>query len=142
MPKNSGKKPKHILAAQPTQTGRIERQVSTQDLPPHFSLEHLHPSYGINDCGKDDKAAFAERICELGKMTWASIQASHKHSFGSEIIKTIKLPKPACIGDRAILAFRYSGKKPMVGFRDGRVLNIVWIEQQFGDVYDHGGKHN
>ncbi len=137
MPKNKGKKPKQIQAVLPTQTGRIDRQESTQDLPPLFSLEHLHPSYGINVCEKDDKAAFAERICELGKMTWRSIQASHRHSYGSEIIKSVKLPKPSCLGDRAVLAFRYSGKKPMVGFRDGRVLNIVWIERQFGDVYDH-----
>jgi hypothetical protein len=142
MPKQQSKKPKQIQSELPQQTGRIPRQESTQNLPPLFSLEHLHPSYSINLCEKDDKVAFAERICELGKMTWASIQASHKHSFGSEIIRNVNLPKPACIGDRAIIAFRYSGKKPMVGFRDGRVLNIVWIERQFGDVYDHGGKHN
>jgi hypothetical protein len=141
MPKNRDfKKPKKIQVAEPVQTGRIERQESTEHLPPLFSLQHLQSSYGIDACEKNDQAAFAERICKLGQLSWQTIHQAHKHSVGCETIKpnSIKPPKPDCIGDRAILALRYSGNKPMVGFKDGRVLNILWIERQFGDVYDHG----
>ena len=102
--------------------------------------EHLHPSYGIDACEKDDQAAFAERICKLGKLSWKTIHLADKHSVGSETISpnSIKTTKPDCIGGRPLLALRYSGKKPMVGFRDGRILHILWIERQFGELYDHG----
>lgn len=38
-----------------------------------------------------------------------------------------------------VLAFRYHGKRPMVGIRVDRVLHVLFIERQFGDLYDHGG---
>ena len=37
-----------------------------------------------------------------------------------------------------VMVFRYSGKLPMVGVRNGRVYHVLAIEAKFGDVYDHG----
>ena len=35
------------------------------------------------------------------------------------------------------LAFRYHDKLPMVGPRIGDTFHILWIEANYGDVYDH-----
>ena len=39
--------------------------------------------------------------------------------------------------DVPLLAFRFSGPKPMVGFRTDAVFNIVWLDRDFS-VYNHG----
>lgn len=44
----------------------------------------------------------------------------------------IKEAKPACITpDVTLIAFRFWGKAPMVGFRDGRTFHIVWLDVDF-----------
>jgi len=35
------------------------------------------------------------------------------------------------------MAFRYMGKLPMLGVRVREVFHLLWVERQFGDVYDH-----
>lgn len=35
------------------------------------------------------------------------------------------------------MAFRYHGKRPMLGVRINEVFHVLWIERQFGDVYAH-----
>jgi len=36
------------------------------------------------------------------------------------------------------LVLRYSGKLPMAGVRVRDVYHILWIEPNFGHLYDHG----
>ena len=39
--------------------------------------------------------------------------------------------------DVNLLAFRFSDKAPMIGFRRGATFFIVWLDHQF-KLYDHG----
>jgi hypothetical protein len=45
---------------------------------------------------------------------------------------------PAITEDVDILAFRFCGKAPMVGFRLDEVFFVVWLDRGF-TLYDHGG---
>lgn len=36
-----------------------------------------------------------------------------------------------------LLAFRFSGKKPMVGYRIRNIFYVLWFDAAF-ELYDHG----
>jgi hypothetical protein len=107
---------------------------------PKFSLEHLRKSHCISNCTKDEKAALADRLHELSQLTWQQIAQCSRKGQGSEIIARSSIGEdsiPACITeDSNIIAFRFFGNAPMVGFRDAEVFFIVWLDRAF-DLYDH-----
>lgn len=73
-------------------------------------------------------------------MTWAEINIAPRHGSGHEIISrgAIKFSVPAHITeDVNLLAFRFHGKAPMVGYRDGAIFYAVWIDPHF-KLYNHG----
>jgi hypothetical protein len=43
---------------------------------------------------------------------------------------------PQNTGRFNIIAFRFSGKKPMVGYKEGHTFNVLWFDRAF-DVYQH-----
>ncbi len=118
--------------------------VDTFRLPPKFCLRQLRSGYSIPDCEKDEKAAFADRLFELSRLTWAQLLNAGRHGQGCE-----KIERSSIKGDRvpndisaevSLIAFRCIGLAPMVGYRtaDG-VFNILWIDRVF-TLYGHGKK--
>ena len=96
----------------------------------------MRPKYDITQCTKDEKAAFAERLYELSRNTWAALRQMPRMGQGWE-----KIDRSCITGDAVpesltddvqIIAFRCIGKAPMVGYRskDG-VFNILWIDRAF-----------
>ena len=130
-PKEAGQR----IRAQPSLS------ISPQQMRPKFCLEHLRKSHCLSNCTKDEKAALADRLHELSQLTWQQIVQAPKKGQGHEIISRNAIGKdviPALITeDTNIIAFRFFGKAPMVGFRDAEVFHIVWIDRAF-DLYDHG----
>lgn len=113
---------------------------STLQLRPKFSLEYLDRDFCLSCCTKDQKAALADRLHELSQLTWQQIMQADRHKQGCETIdrNAIKASIPACITeDVKILAFRFSGLAPMVGFRRNEVFFIVWLDRGFS-LYNHG----
>jgi hypothetical protein len=115
--------------------------IDTFHLPPKFCLRQLRNGYSLVDCEKDEKAAFADRLYELSRLTWAQINQAGRHGQGFE-----KIDRDAIKGDAVpdsisadvnIIAFRCIGLAPMVGYRsaDG-VFNILWIDRRF-TLYKH-----
>lgn len=108
-------------------------------LYPAVSLRYLKSSHCISNCTKDEQAAFANRIREMTQMTWAQIKQAPRHGLGHEKIAQLKHKLPSGAPDDAhALAFRFDGKKPMVGFRDGNIFYVVWFDRDFS-LYNHGG---
>ncbi len=73
-------------------------------------------------------------------MTWNEIICAQRHGMGFETISRdeIRRPMPAHItDDTTIIAFRFSGMKPMVGYRSQSMFHIVWFDRAF-TLYDHG----
>lgn len=108
---------------------------------PVFCFRHLHPNYSLEVCESEDRERLIERLYLLSKMSWQDIQLTNKHGFGSEKIKreAIKPAIPQQISDDVtfFLALRYNGKKPIVGYRNGSIFHLVYIDYNFS-VYNHG----
>ncbi len=112
---------------------------SPQQQRPLFSLEYLNNG-NYRSCEAEERAAFADTLHKLGQMTWAEISSSDRHKSGSEIIErnALRIPLPSHITeDVNIIAFRFSAMKPMLGYRDRRVLYILWLDRDF-KAYNHG----
>lgn len=114
---------------------------SYDGLTPVFCLRHLADGWSVSDCERDDRAAFAVTIEKLSKLTWQQIKGAPRHGVGAEKIAShsIKAPIPGSVTeDVQFLAFRFNGKKSMVGFRSGgsNVFHIIWLDPRF-KLYDH-----
>lgn len=116
------------------------KETPPEQLPPIFSLCHLDGDYCLTKCEKDDQAAFALKIHKLSKLTWSQIQSEHRHKLGYEKIPrhSLKASIPRFITeDVNLIAFRFSGKKPMVGYREKTIFYVIWLDRNF-TLYDHG----
>lgn len=115
--------------------------ISTDQQPPKFSLQYIHKDYCISLCQKEEKISFVNQIHLLSQKTWAEIRQAPRHGQGYEKIErtSIKSSIPSHITeDVNIIAFRFHGKAPMVGYRsaDG-TFYIIWFDRNF-TLYDHG----
>lgn len=104
-----------------------------------FSFEHFGgKSHGFDSESSEFKA-LVQHLKILSSMTWQEIQNSSRHKLGSETIPRgqIREPIPPCLPEKnAVLSFRYSGMKPFIGIRNGRVLDVLYIDPSM-DIYDH-----
>lgn len=106
---------------------------------PIFCFRHLC----INSKG-DHKFYFnfIERLNKLSNLSWTVINASQRHGFGTEKLPVtqIKPTLPQFISPdvKELLVFRANGdNRPFLGLRNGKIFHIVFIEEKFGDVYNH-----
>ena len=87
---------------------------------------------------------FLERLSKISTRTWSSAYTTNKHGIaGIEIIDAQSLNASARalvpVGiDRLIVMRAVGDNRPFLGYRDGNVFNVVFIEYNFGDVYNHG----
>ncbi len=85
---------------------------------------------------------FILRLKQLSELGWKQIQTSPKHSFGTEKIPVNKIkkdmPKFVTPDVENLIVFRASGdNRPFLGLRNGNIFHIIFIEEKFGDIYDH-----
>lgn len=118
------------------------KPVSDNDQRPVFSFEHMPQGSGwsVNCCQLEDRAQLSAKLYQLSSLTWMQISQAPRHGLGTEIIprNQIASPVPSSVTeDTSLLAFRFSGKKPMVGYRDGRVFHVLWLDWNFS-LYPHG----
>lgn len=108
---------------------------------PLFSFKYL-TEHSIKNCR--DGGFFLEfllRLKKLSELGWQEIAKSGRHGFGMEKIprEIIKHDIPPQITPEVpLFAFRATGSNlPFVGFREGRIFHIIFVETVFGDIYDH-----
>lgn len=84
---------------------------------------------------------FMKRLKNLSELGWNEIQTTQRHGFGMEKIpqEIIKPQLPTIITPEVrLFAFRAAvNNLPFVGFREGKIFHIIFIETTFGDIYDH-----
>lgn len=139
------KKHKKAITPQPViGWGKLKLPAVSDRLPdtaryPAFSLRHTQDKYCISKCDKEDKAAFADTIRILSAITWNEMASRGRHKNGYESIPQHRIraliPKMVT-KDTTLLAFRWSGMKPMVGFRDGHTFYVLWFDRDL-DLYPH-----
>jgi len=116
--------------------------ISPDKMPPIFSLK-INSDYCITSCTKEEKVQFALTLHRLSQSTWANLRQSGRRGTGYEKIdkKSIRATIPEDLTDDVdIIAFRFSDKKPMVGYRDAidrRIFHILWLDRKF-KLYNHG----
>ena len=114
--------------------------VPNSDLePPVFCLRYLDKKYGLDTCDKDERAALASTLNKLSQLTWSQLRLAPRHGVGYEIIdrSSFRVAIPQHITeDVNLIAFRFIGKAPMVGYKDEAIFRIVWLDRSFG-VYNH-----
>jgi hypothetical protein len=85
---------------------------------------------------------FLQRLQRLSCLSWNEIDRQPMHGYGTEEIPVEQLiPRPCFIikGREKLTVFRANtDNRVFLGFREGAVFNIVYIETRFGDIYDHG----
>jgi hypothetical protein len=104
-----------------------------------ISLRHLVGSHCISKCQKPDILSFADKVRMLTQKTWSELQQAPKHGLGFETIArtSLKVAVPKHVTPEVnILAFRFSGKMPMVGYKDGQTFHVLWFDREFA-VYPH-----
>ena len=107
---------------------------------PTFCLRHIDSHYCISSCDVNEKASFADTLRNLSQLTWSELRSSPHRGMGCEKIARDALKRPIPPGiteDVTFLAFRFHGKKPMVGYRVNEMFHIIWFDRDF-TLYDHG----
>lgn len=113
---------------------------SPERRPPVFSLQYVQPSHCLSNCTKDEKSALIDKIHRLSGLTWAEIKQKDRHKLGFEKIarSSIKTSIPSHLTpDVDLIAFRFDGMKPMVGYRREATFFILWLDRDFS-LYNHG----
>lgn len=145
MGKNKGKKKKtKFIKESEISVDKFQlNQIGLEDSPsyPIFSFKYLQ-DVSINKTNNHKLFYdFLIRLKKLSELGWKEINKSGKHSFGKEIIpqNMIKHQLPSIITPEVNLyAFRAKGDNhPFVGYRENNIFHILYIEANFGDIYDH-----
>ncbi|MDO8431953.1 MAG: hypothetical protein Q7S58_06025 [Candidatus Binatus sp.] len=120
--------------------GQQQPSVSTDQLPPIFALHQMNDGrYCLPSCQQSDQAQFARALLERSRLTWAQLKCAPRHGMGFEKIEPsqVRQSLPSSVTeDVNLIAFRFSGKAPMVGYRDGQVFHVLWLDHDFS-LYDH-----
>ena len=78
------------------------------------------------------------RHCQL---SWSELRLSPQHGLGYEQIPRhalrVSLPSHLTEDVQHLIAFRFAGNAPMVGYRVQAILYILWLDRDF-TLYDHG----
>jgi len=110
---------------------------SYMDEPPAFSFKHLQKSHCFSKCNAEEKRDFAESIYKRKELSWSQLVQGARHGLGSEkITQGLKVEVPPEFSGVQLIAFRFSGKKPMIGFRERDVFYVLWFDRDF-TVYAH-----
>jgi len=131
-----------------SESSRIKSHDSKKDTadssPPIFSLHHLSKDYCLSNCVADEKIAFADTLFKLSRLSWSDLRQAPRHGLGYEKISRSSFKNSKSIPNHVtedvnIIAFRFSGKKAMVGYRDPierKLFHIVWLDREFS-LYNH-----
>ena len=108
---------------------------------PKFCLHYLRRDFDVQALDPDGQAAFARTLQKLANSRWKELITAPRHGQGTEFIpsRQIRAPVPTKFQDaERFLVFRYHGLLPMAGVRVRDVYHVLWIEPEFGRLYDHG----
>ena len=103
-----------------------------------FSFQYIDKS-ALDDFEFSDFKALLDQFKILSTLTWKQIRQSGRHGLGTEKIDSsdISAKIPNIIDeDITLLAIRYKGKAPMIGFRERDIFHILWIDRTF-TLYKH-----
>jgi len=98
------------------------QEYDPDNMPPRFSFRLLikHHNFGFESLTKEQKVALANTLYQLSQCGWSELRRAHRHGKGYEQIErtSLKFKLPDGVPHNStIIAFRFFGKAPMLGFR-------------------------
>ena len=121
----------------------ISKEKSDELDYPIFSFKYLQDISYLESEDADFLAKFINRLHKLSILGWKGIRTSQRHSFGTEQLEYNQIkPKdkiPSFITpETKFTVFRAHGdNRPFLGIQDKNIFYIIFIEANFGDIYDH-----
>ena len=109
---------------------------------PIFCFKHLHKDYHLDKCISQEKQSFIEQIIYISQFSWQTLQSSPRHGIGCEKINinSLKSELPNSIkfteDINHLLAFRFYNKMPFIGYRNGFIFHVIFIDREF-KLYKH-----
>lgn len=82
----------------------------------------------------------SKRLKKICGTDWKTVNISQRHAIGCEKIPVTAIKKDLKLTREVtfLLAFRATGDNhTFLGFRDGNIFQVVYIEAEFGDIYNH-----
>ena len=109
-----------------------------------FGFKDLRDISYVN--AKNDSSYFVDFIQHLRRFcsfNWNDVRTTQRHGLGTESIDvaTLKENAKALVpsGLSKLLILRATGNNhAFLGYRDGNVFQVLFIEYKFGDIYNHG----
>lgn len=94
---------------------------------------------------KNDSAFFVDflgRLQKLSELDWNTVWTTHRHGLGTEMISKASLKQSARNlipedMDKLIVLRATGNNHAFLGFREGNVFQVLFIEYKFGDIYQH-----
>jgi len=119
----------------------VQEPIDYNKQPIIFSLERIiSGNYCFSKLIPEDKKQFAETIFKRRTITWEDLYKTQRHGLGNEKISvsSIKQEKPKFITEeiKDYLAFRFNGKKAMVGIRQKNIFYVLWFDHDY-TLYKH-----
>lgn len=108
---------------------------------PSLFLGLLEKGWCLEELSAEAGHSFAKSWQKRSRFTWAELASHGKHGLGSEKLPLNKIrpAAPRILGDeKEVLVFRYMENLPVAGIQFGDVFAPLWIEREYGDLYDHG----
>jgi len=100
---------------------------------PIFCFKYIQKDYSLEQCSTDEKVAFVEKLFKLSQLSWQEIEHTQKHGLGTEkiAITSISAGLPPIITREVkfLLALRFIGKKPFIGYRDRFLFHVIFIDR-------------
>ena len=107
---------------------------------PLLSTRFLQSGWGFGQMTDRMRREFLDKWHKRSLISWTEFVNHHRHGLGSEFIpkKEIKAQIPRQFQE--LTKFRVSRHQenlPFVGWKDGGIFYVLWIETKYGDLYSH-----
>jgi hypothetical protein len=106
---------------------------------PMLSFRHVRSGYCVEELTEKQRSDFLLKWFRRAKFTWAALGQHDKHALGYEFMpkKQIKPQLPEHLQQDKYMVFRHHQNLPVLGFKAGDTFYVLWIENEYGQVYDH-----
>lgn len=125
-----------------TQSNSIKEENILKINYPVFCFKYLEKVSIKNSKDHDFFYNFLIRLKKLSELGWKEIAKSDRKSYGTENIPLAQIhpSKPSFLTPdvNELICFRANGdNRPFLGFRNGNIFHVIFIEANFNDIYDH-----
>ncbi len=114
--------------------------VEADESYPVLCLRFVQSRFGFEELTEKQRSEFIRKWAKRAQLSWTELVQHSRKGLGFENIPAheIKRQAPESLAAGRYLVMRHEGNHAVVGVRAGGAYRVLWIEANYGDVYDHG----